>query len=105
VAIRLKVFRFDPERDEKPYYKVYAVDAEPTDRLLDCLNHIGGSRTPPSPSACPAPRRLRLGRYADRRGMRPSLSKACRVTRPEVLIEPLPVFRLSRTWSLTWNPF
>ena len=34
------VYRFDPKADKKPRYQEYAVDAEPTDKILDCLNKI-----------------------------------------------------------------
>ena len=40
MLIKLKIFRFDPEKDEKPYYQTYEVEADPMDRLLDCLNRI-----------------------------------------------------------------
>ena len=49
MKVRLKVQRFDPAKDEKPYYREYTVEAEPTDRVLDCLHyikwHIDGSLT------------------------------------------------------------
>jgi len=35
-----KIFRFDPRVDREPYYQQYAVQAEPSERLLDCLNRI-----------------------------------------------------------------
>ncbi len=34
------IYRFDPEQDEKPHYQSYRVTAEPTDKILDCLNKI-----------------------------------------------------------------
>lgn len=34
------IYRFDPEVDKEPKYAEYAVDAEPTDKILDCLNKI-----------------------------------------------------------------
>jgi succinate dehydrogenase / fumarate reductase iron-sulfur subunit len=34
------IYRFDPEHDRKPRYQPYSVDAEPTDKILDCLNKI-----------------------------------------------------------------
>ena len=42
----LKVFRYDPEKDEEPYYRSYEVEAEPSDRLLDCLNRIRWEQDP-----------------------------------------------------------
>lgn len=40
MLLKLKIFRFDPEKDEKPYYQTFEVEADPMDRLLDCLNRI-----------------------------------------------------------------
>ncbi|MGB6067124.1 MAG: succinate dehydrogenase iron-sulfur subunit [Desulfomonilaceae bacterium] len=38
--MEFKILRFDPEKDSKPYFKSYSVKAEPSERLLDCLNRI-----------------------------------------------------------------
>jgi hypothetical protein len=46
MGLKLKIFRFDPQKDEKPYYQTFMVDAEPTDRLLDCLNRIRWEQDP-----------------------------------------------------------
>lgn len=35
-----RIQRFDPEKDEKPYYREYSVDVDATDRVLDGLNKI-----------------------------------------------------------------
>ncbi len=40
MIIKFKIFRFDPKNDEKPYYQTFEVEADPMDRLLDCLNRI-----------------------------------------------------------------
>jgi len=40
MLVKLRVFRFDPQKDKEPRYKVFAVEAKPTDRLLDCLNKV-----------------------------------------------------------------
>ena len=40
MEMEFKILRFDPEKDEKPYFKNYTVQAEPWERLLDCLNRI-----------------------------------------------------------------
>ena len=37
ISVRIK--RFDPEKDRKPYWAEYRVEADPIDRLLDALNH------------------------------------------------------------------
>jgi succinate dehydrogenase / fumarate reductase iron-sulfur subunit len=38
----LKILRYNPEKDKKPYYKTYKVDADETDRVLDLLEKIKG---------------------------------------------------------------
>ena len=40
MKVNLKIKRFNPEQDEKPWWGEYSFDAEPTDRLLDALNHV-----------------------------------------------------------------
>ncbi len=40
MRVRVKIRRFNPERDRKPYWAEYAVEAEPTDRVLDLLVKI-----------------------------------------------------------------
>ena len=34
------IYRFDPAVDKESRYQEYIVDAEPTDKILDCLNKI-----------------------------------------------------------------
>jgi succinate dehydrogenase / fumarate reductase iron-sulfur subunit len=41
--VKVKIFRFDPERDKKPHYESYTIGAEPTDRILDMLEYIKGT--------------------------------------------------------------
>jgi succinate dehydrogenase / fumarate reductase iron-sulfur subunit len=40
MKVTLRVYRFDPSVDEAPYYRNYHVEAEPYERVLDCLNKI-----------------------------------------------------------------
>jgi len=40
MKITLKIYRFNPEIDKQPHYDVFAVEANPNDRILDCLNRI-----------------------------------------------------------------
>jgi len=40
MKIHLKIKRFNPETDKKPYWKEYDVEAEPTDRVLDALQTV-----------------------------------------------------------------
>ena len=40
MKIKLKIFRFNPEKDKKARYETYEVEAEPTDRVLDLLEYV-----------------------------------------------------------------
>ena len=46
MLLKFKIFRFDPKTDERSYYRTYDVKAEPTDRILDCLNRIRWEQDP-----------------------------------------------------------
>lgn len=43
MQVTLKVFRFNPEQDKKPYFASYEIDVDPTDRVLDVLEYIKGN--------------------------------------------------------------
>lgn len=40
MQVNLKIRRFNPEKDHAPWWGEYKFEAEPTDRLLDALNHV-----------------------------------------------------------------
>jgi succinate dehydrogenase / fumarate reductase iron-sulfur subunit len=42
MQVTLKVFRFNPEKDKRPHYETYKVDAHSTDRVLDLLEYVKG---------------------------------------------------------------
>jgi succinate dehydrogenase / fumarate reductase, iron-sulfur subunit len=42
MQVTLKVFRYNPERDKKPHYDTFKLEAEPTDRVLDLLEYVKG---------------------------------------------------------------
>lgn len=42
MRVRLRIKRFNPEKDEKPWWGEYTVEAEPTDRVLDALHYVKG---------------------------------------------------------------
>ena len=42
MQVNLKIFRFNPEKDIKPHYDVFQMDADPTDRVLDLLEYVKG---------------------------------------------------------------
>ncbi|MDX1437136.1 MAG: succinate dehydrogenase iron-sulfur subunit [Anaerolineales bacterium] len=40
MQVTLKIFRFNPEKDAKPHYDSYTLEAEPTDRVLDLMEAV-----------------------------------------------------------------
>src|SRR5712691_8655677 len=38
--VLMRIKRYDPEKDKKPYWAEYRVEADPIDRLLDAMNTI-----------------------------------------------------------------
>ncbi len=42
MEVRLRILRYNPESDDGPHYEQYAVEAEPTDRVLDLLHQVKG---------------------------------------------------------------
>jgi succinate dehydrogenase / fumarate reductase iron-sulfur subunit len=42
MQVTLKIFRYNPEKDKKPRYDSFTLEAEPTDRVLDLLEAIKG---------------------------------------------------------------
>jgi succinate dehydrogenase / fumarate reductase iron-sulfur subunit len=40
MKIKLKIRRFNPETDKKPWWGKYEVEVEPTDRVLDALHYV-----------------------------------------------------------------
>lgn len=40
------IYRFDPTMNESAHYQKYVVEAEPTDKILDCLNKIRWEQDP-----------------------------------------------------------
>jgi succinate dehydrogenase / fumarate reductase iron-sulfur subunit len=40
MQVQLRILRFDPERDQKPHWQTYTVEAGPMDRVLDLLHTV-----------------------------------------------------------------
>src|SRR5512142_1175700 len=40
MQVTFKIYRFNPEKDSEPHYDTFQVEAQPNDRILDCLNRI-----------------------------------------------------------------
>ena len=106
MEIKLRIFRFDPEKDEAPYYQGYSVNADPMDRLLDCLNRIRWEQDPTL-----AYRMSCAHGICGSDGMR--INGACglpcqklvRDFQGEVLLEPFPVFRVIKDLIVDLAPF
>lgn len=43
MQVTLKILRYNPEKDEDFHYETYALEAEPTDRVLDLLEYVKGN--------------------------------------------------------------
>jgi succinate dehydrogenase / fumarate reductase, iron-sulfur subunit len=106
MLVKLKIFRYDPQKDETPYYQSFEVEAAPTDRLLDCLNRIRWEQDPTLSF------RMSCGHgVCGSDGMRINgicglaCQKLAREFEEEVLIEPLPVFKVVKDLIVDMDPF
>jgi succinate dehydrogenase / fumarate reductase iron-sulfur subunit len=46
MKVTLKVYRLNPKTDIEPHYDVFKVEAQPNERILDCLNKIRWQQDP-----------------------------------------------------------
>jgi len=46
MELQLKVFRFHPEKDLRPHYDLFSLEAEATDRVLDLLEMVRAEHDP-----------------------------------------------------------
>jgi succinate dehydrogenase / fumarate reductase iron-sulfur subunit len=104
---QFKIFRFDPEVDKEPYFKTYRIKAEPSDRILDCLNRIKweqdgtlGYRMSCGHGVCGSDALKINGRCA----------LACQklvkdYDGSEVVVEPLPSFKVLKDLIVDLEPF
>lgn len=107
MEMRFRIQRFDPEQDAAPRFQTYTVNAEPRERILDCLNRIRWEqdgtlayRMSCAHGICGSDAMKINGRCA----------LACQklvqdVSGDEVTIEPLPVFRVLRDLIVDLDPF
>lgn len=107
MKVRIKVLRFDPDSGRAPYFQEYEVCAEPNERILDCLNRIKweqdgtlGYRMSCGHGVCGSDAMRINGRCA----------LACqKLVRDfeggEVLLEPLPTFRVLKDLIVDMGPF
>jgi len=55
MMVRLKIFRFDPQKNENPYYQTFDVEATLRIGFWIASTESAGNRTPAFLSECPAP--------------------------------------------------
>jgi succinate dehydrogenase / fumarate reductase iron-sulfur subunit len=107
MLMQFKIFRFDPEIDKGPYYKHYTVSAEPEERILDCLNRIKWEQDGTLSY------RMSCGHgVCGSDGMRinGTCGLACQklvkdYQCPEVVLEPLPFFRVLKDLVVDMDSF
>lgn len=102
------IYRFDPQIDDRPRYQQYDVDAEPTDKILDCLNKIRWEQDP-----------TLAYRYSCAHGICGSdamvingrIELACQKlvrdfkTANNFVVEPLPLFKVVKDLIVDLEPF
>jgi succinate dehydrogenase / fumarate reductase, iron-sulfur subunit len=107
MELKFKIYRYDPQVDKGPYYKHYTVQAEPEERLLDCLNRIKWEQDGTLSY------RMSCGHgVCGSDGMRinGTCGLACQklvkdYQCPEIVLEPLPVFKVLRDLVVDMSTF
>ncbi len=106
MLVRLKIFRFDPQKNKESYYQNFEIEADPVDRILDCLNRIRWEQDPTLSF------RWSCGHgVCGSDGMRINgicglpCQKLVRNFKEEILIEPLPVFKVIKDLIVDLDPF
>jgi succinate dehydrogenase / fumarate reductase iron-sulfur subunit len=107
MELTFKIYRFDPEVDKGPYYKYYTVEAEPQERLLDCLNRIKWEQDGTLSY------RMSCGHGvcgSDGMKINGTCGLACQklvkdYQCPQVVLEPLPVFRVLKDLVVDMDSF
>lgn len=106
MMVRLKIFRFDPQKNENPYFQTFDVEADPMDRLLDCLNRIRWEQDPTLSFRMSCAHGI-----CGSDGMRIdgvcglACQKLVKEFKREILVEPLPAFRVIKDLVVDLDPF
>ena len=105
--VSLKIFRFDPEREQEPRFQTYTIQADPRESILSCLNRIKWEqdgtlafRMSCGHGVCGSDGMKINGRCA----------VACQklvgdYEGSEILIEPLPTYRVLKDLVVDLDPF
>lgn len=102
------VFRFDPSRDSRPHYQEYTLTAEPTDKILDCLNRIRAEQDPTLAFRASCAHGI-CG--SDALMINGKVALACQKlvkdfkTANNFVIEPLPLFQVLKDLIVDLDPF
>jgi succinate dehydrogenase / fumarate reductase iron-sulfur subunit len=104
---QFKIFRFDPDRDEKPYFRNYDLEVKAMEKILDCLNRIRWEQDPTLAYRMSCAHGV-CGSDAMR--INGVCALACQrlvkdYETSEFLIEPLPVFRVVKDLIVDLEPF
>lgn len=107
MELRFKIFRFDPEGGQEPWYQTYRVKADPQERILDCLNRIKWEQDGTLSY------RMSCGHGvcgSDAMRINGRCGLACqKLVREgegtEVVLEPLPSFRVMKDLVVDLDPF
>ena len=105
MQVQLRILRYDPERDAKPHWEDYTVEAGPMDRVLDLLHPVKWEQDGIAdlPALLRA-RRVRVGRDAHQRPQPAGLQDPCRPAGPQDLGRAAArASRWSRTSWSTWT--
>src|SRR5690606_20612857 len=106
MQVHLRIQRFNPEVDSKPYFEEYDVEVEPTDRVLDALNKVKWFRDGTLTYRRSCAHGV-CGSDAMRINVRNRL--ACKVlirdVGTDITIEPLVGFRVIRDLVVDMEPF
>lgn len=107
VELHFKIFRFDSRVDKGSYFQHYTVKAEPEERILDCLNRIKWEQDGTLSY------RMSCGHgVCGSDGMK--VNGTCRLACqalvrdyqcPEVVLEPLPAFKVLKDLVVDIDPF
>ena len=104
--VKVKIRRFNPEKDRRPHWSEFNVDAEPMDRVLDVLQMI--KEQPGRHADVPAlvrARGLRVGCDGDQRPESPCVQDAGQRLGSSIVVEPLRGLPVIKDLTVDMEPF